>query len=79
MVKNSTLPGDNKTESMKTEDKEENKIEKQAIYFDRAQLAQFNSQQKTPLWPSLLEAPILIDKPLNRPQTADDEFIYWSN
>ena len=45
MVKNSTLPGDNKTESMKTEDKEENKIEKQAIYFDRAQLAQFNKHQ----------------------------------
>lgn len=44
-----------------------------------AQLAEFNSQQKAPLWPSLVEAPILIDKPLNRPQTADDEFIYWSN
>ena len=44
-----------------------------------AQLAEFNSQQKAPLWPSLVEAPILIDKPLNRPQNADDEFIYWSN
>ena len=44
-----------------------------------AQLAEFNSQQKAPLWPSLVEAPILIDKPLNRPQTIDDEFIYWSN
>lgn len=44
-----------------------------------AQLAQFNSQQQAPLWPSLVEAPILIDKPLNRPQSADDEFIYWSN
>ena len=44
-----------------------------------AQLADFNSQQKAPLWPSLVEAPILIDKPLNRPQTIDDEFIYWSN
>ena len=44
-----------------------------------AQLAEFNSQQKAPLWPSLVEAPILIDKPLNRPQTADDEFTSWSN
>ncbi|MBF7731367.1 sulfatase-like hydrolase/transferase [Pseudomonas sp. N040] len=45
----------------------------------QAQLAEFNRQQHAPLWPALLEAPILIDKPLNRPQTAADEFIYWSN
>ena len=45
----------------------------------QAKLATFNSEQAESLWPSLLEAPILIDKPLNRPQTADDEYIYWSN
>ncbi len=53
--------------------------EPQRVKELQAQLAQFNSQQHAPLWPALLEGPILIDKPLNRPQTADDEFIYWSN
>ena len=45
----------------------------------QAKLAAFNSQQAESLWPSLLEAPVLIDKPLNRPQAVTDEFIYWSN
>lgn len=42
-------------------------------------LATFNQAQQAPLWPAVLEAPILIDKPMNRPQSADDAFIYWSN
>ena len=42
-------------------------------------LASFNQTQQAPLWPAVLEAPILIDKPMNRPQSADDAFIYWSN
>jgi arylsulfatase A-like enzyme len=42
-------------------------------------LATFNQAQQAPLWPSVLEVPVLIDKPMNRPQSADDEFIYWSN
>ena len=45
----------------------------------QARLDAFNQQQAAPLWPAMLEAPILIDKPLNRPQTAEDAFIYWSN
>ena len=38
-----------------------------------------DAEQATPLWPALIEAPVLIDKPLGRPITADDEFVYWSN
>jgi hypothetical protein len=38
-----------------------------------------DSEQAKPLWPALIEAPVLIDKPLGRPITADDEFVYWSN
>ena len=45
----------------------------------QAQLAQFNSEQHAPLWPALLEGPIPVDKPMSRPQSPDDEFIYWSN
>jgi arylsulfatase A-like enzyme len=44
-----------------------------------ARLEAFNSQQRDPLWPSMLEAPVLVDKPLNRAVSADDEFIFWSN
>lgn len=45
----------------------------------QAKLAIFNAEQGKSLWPSLLEAPVLIDKPLNRPQSPEDEYIYWSN
>jgi arylsulfatase A-like enzyme len=45
----------------------------------KSRLASFNQAQQAPLWPAVLEAPILIDKPMNRPQSADDAFIYWSN
>jgi hypothetical protein len=36
-------------------------------------------QQAKPLWPSLLEGPIYIDKPLSYPMTDKDEFVYWAN
>jgi len=42
-------------------------------------LAAFEKEQAAPLWPALIEAPITLDKPLNRPQTKDDAYIYWSN
>jgi len=32
-----------------------------------------------PGWPSVLEAPITIDKPLGVPITPQDEYIYWPN
>ena len=44
-----------------------------------AQLQRFNAAQAKPLWPSLLEAPVTIDHPLNRPYPPGDDFIYWSN
>ena len=42
-------------------------------------LMKIDAEQAKPLWPALIEAPVLIDKPLGRPITADDEFVYWSN
>jgi len=35
--------------------------------------------QSQPLWPSLLEAAVRIDKPLNTPTSPDDEYVYWAN
>jgi len=36
-------------------------------------------EQKPPLWPALLEAPVLIDKHLNESMEQNDEYIYWAN
>jgi arylsulfatase A-like enzyme len=45
----------------------------------RRELAAIDAQQAKPLWPTLLEAPVRIDRPLGTPVGKDDEFIYWSN
>ena len=42
-------------------------------------LAVHKAEQADPAWPSLIEAPINIDKTLNEPDAADDEYIYWPN
>ncbi len=44
-----------------------------------AKLDAINARQGKPLWPSLIEAPIAIDRPLNTPQEEGETFIYWSN
>jgi arylsulfatase A-like enzyme len=45
----------------------------------KARLAAFEREQAQPLWPALIEAPITLDKPLGRPQSHDDAYVYWSN
>jgi len=42
-------------------------------------LAAHDAEQAPPAWPSLIEAPIPIDKDLSQPVTPDDEYIYWPN
>ena len=37
------------------------------------------SEQSEPIWPSLLDWPIFIDKTLNEKKHINDEYIYWSN
>ena len=44
-----------------------------------AQLQRFNAAQAKPLWPSLLEAPVIIDHSLNKPKLPTDDYVYWSN
>jgi hypothetical protein len=45
----------------------------------QALLAAHNAEQSEPAWPALIEAPISIDKTLNEPDAADDEYVYWPN
>jgi uncharacterized sulfatase len=45
----------------------------------RALLAAHDAEQAAPLWPSLAEMPVNIDKTLLQPDAPDDEYIYWPN
>ncbi|MFQ5415545.1 MAG: sulfatase-like hydrolase/transferase [Myxococcota bacterium] len=45
----------------------------------KSMLAAHNASQLPPAWPSLIEAPINIDKDITRPDAPDDEYVYWPN
>ena len=45
----------------------------------QALLVAHNAEQAEPAWPALIEAPIRIDKTLNEPDAAGDEYVYWPN
>lgn len=45
----------------------------------KALLQAHHAGMPAPLWPSFLQAPVYIDKTLDQPKTADDEYSYWSN
>jgi len=38
-----------------------------------------NSELPEPMWPSVVEMPVSIDKPLGQPEYSQDEHIYWPN
>ena len=42
-------------------------------------LASVDAEQVKPLWPTLLEAPVGIDRPAGTPASKDEEYIYWAN
>ncbi len=42
-------------------------------------LAQHDAQQAPSLWPELGQGPVMLDHPLDIPQTEEDEYVYWSN
>ena len=44
-----------------------------------AALMEEDAKQRTPLWPSLTETAILIDKLFETNETLADEYIYWPN
>jgi len=62
------------TEQVNLADKRPDKV--QAL---KMLLADFNAQQAEPLWPANFEAPVAIDKTLDQPESADDEYVYWPN
>jgi arylsulfatase A-like enzyme len=62
-----------------TEKKNLAKQEPARLAAMKAQLAEWNSAQRKPMWPSLGEGPIPIDKTLKDPQAADDAYIYYAN
>lgn len=45
----------------------------------QALLAKHNAQMVAPAWPSFIEMPVQIDKTLDQPEAADDEYVYWQN
>lgn len=45
----------------------------------KALLAKHNAGMSAPLWPSFIEMPVPVDKTLDQPQAADDEYVYWQN
>lgn len=44
-----------------------------------ALLDQHNNGLPDPMWPSVVEMPVSIDKPLGEEEQPDDEHIYWPN
>lgn len=45
-----------------------------------ALLEEADGEQAKPIWPALIEAPIMIDRPLGGAQRGpDDEYVYWAN
>jgi len=45
----------------------------------QARLDAWDAEQAEPLWPSLAEAPINVDKTLLEPDAPDDVYVYWPN
>ncbi len=43
------------------------------------QLARHEASQVKPLWPTLLSAPVPIDRPLGTKSKPGEEFVYWDN
>lgn len=44
-----------------------------------AELARIGAEQAKPLWPSLSETPLPIDRALDQPERAGEAYIYWPN
>ena len=45
-----------------------------------ASLQEIEGTQSKPIWPALVEAPMMIDRPLGgAPRGPEDEYVYWAN
>ncbi|MBA3880121.1 MAG: sulfatase [Sphingobium sp.] len=62
-----------------TERRDQAMAQPERVKAMRALIAAHDRDQRKPLWPALIEAPIRIDVPLNAPWRKDQEYVYWSN
>lgn len=62
-----------------TERRELSKAEPARTKTMLAMLKAQDAENAKPMWPSLLQGPVLIDKPGGVKQAADDEYILWDN
>ena len=45
----------------------------------RTALEKIDGEQAGPAWPTIIEGPVAIDRPMGRAISDDDEFVYWPN
>jgi len=45
----------------------------------KQRLEQFQREQAQPLWASLIEVPVGIDKTMKQPLVVGDDVVYWPN
>ena len=53
--------------------------EPQRVGALREKIKAWNSAQVKPMWPSMADVPIPIDKTLKQAQAAEDEYVYYGN
>lgn len=78
----SALPNKDWLYNLKSDPSERNNLaasEPAKVHELKALLRDFDKEQAKPLWPSLAEAPIPLDKTLRDKVNADDEYVYISN
>ncbi len=66
--------GQDPTERRNLAESETGKVEQM-----KHMLAEWNSTQAPPMWPSQADGPRNIDKTLKEPDAPDDEHVYWPN
>ena len=65
---------DDPTEQVNLADKEPAKLAELKALLDA-----HDKEMQAPMWPSFLSMPVAVDKTLDQPDSADDEFVYWEN
>ena len=53
--------------------------ERERLQQMRVRLDRINAEQSKPLWPSLIDVMVPIDRTLDAPASEDEEYVYWSN
>ncbi|MBB3892193.1 arylsulfatase A-like enzyme [Phenylobacterium haematophilum] len=62
-----------------TEQRDQSAAQPERVKALKELIARQDAQSVKPIWPSLLQGPVFIDKPGGVPQKAGDEYILWDN